>query len=213
MTLYAQDLWEVNDRLSLSAGLRLDDYSQSIRNNRTGAVGEAADTPFDYRFAARYRLTDNLTAHASYGRSFVLNSGTGRDGAGFAPEKGQGSEIGLAGAWDGLDLAATVFDIEKSNILTTDPVDSNYLAPVGKLTTRGIELDGSLKIDDAWQVVANYSLDRRQGRRQPVRQRRRAERARTFRLAVRHRPFPHRPRHGLVGDGGRGLCRRPRRRP
>ena len=120
-------------------------------------MGEAADTPFDYRFAARYRLTDNLTAHASYGRSFVLNSGTGRDGAGFAPEKGQGSEIGLAGAWDGLDLAATVFDIEKSNILTTDPVDSNYLAPVGKLTTRGIELDGSLKIDDAWQVVANYS--------------------------------------------------------
>ncbi len=157
VTLYAQDLWEVNDRLSLSAGLRLDDYSQSIRNNRTGAVGEAADTPFDYRFAARYRLTDNLTAHASYGRSFVLNSGTGRDGAGFAPEKGQGSEIGLAGAWDGLDLAATVFDIEKSDILTTDPVDSNYLAPVGKLTTRGIELDGSLKIDDAWQVVANYS--------------------------------------------------------
>ncbi|WP_292020231.1 TonB-dependent receptor, partial [Brevundimonas sp. UBA875] len=157
VTLYAQDLWEVNDRLSLSAGLRLDDYSQRIRNNRTGAVGEAADTPFDYRFAARYRLTDNVTAHASYGRSFVLNSGTGRDGAGFAPEKGQGSEIGLAGAWDGLDLAATVFDIEKSNILTTDPVDSNYLAPVGKLTTRGIELDGSLKIDDAWQVVANYS--------------------------------------------------------
>jgi outer membrane receptor protein involved in Fe transport len=34
VTLYAQDLWEVNDRLSLSAGLRLDDYSQSLRNNR-----------------------------------------------------------------------------------------------------------------------------------------------------------------------------------
>nr|WP_316629026.1 TonB-dependent siderophore receptor [uncultured Brevundimonas sp.] len=157
VTLYAQDLWEVNDRLSLSAGLRLDDYDQRIRNNRTGAVGQASDTPFDYRFAARYRLTDNLTAHASYGRSFVLNSGTGRDGAGFAPEKGQGYEIGLAGAWDGLDLAATVFDIKKSDILTTDPVDSNYLAPVGKLTTRGIELDGSLRLHDAWQVVANYS--------------------------------------------------------
>ncbi|TFW12811.1 TonB-dependent siderophore receptor [Brevundimonas intermedia] len=156
VTLYAQDLWEVNDRLSLLAGLRLDDYDQTIRNNRTGAVGEASDTPLKYRFAARYRLTDNLTAHASYGQSFVLNSGTGRDGSGFAPEDGQGYEIGLAGAWDGLDLAATVFDIEKSNILTTDPVDPNFLAPVGKLTTRGIELDGSFRIDDAWQVVANY---------------------------------------------------------
>jgi iron complex outermembrane receptor protein len=156
VTVYAQDLWEVTDRLSLSAGLRFDDYSQRIQNNRTGAVGEASDTPIDYRFAARYRLTDALTAHASYGRSFVLNSGTGRDGSGFTPEEGQGSEIGLAGAWDGLDLAATVFDIEKTNILTTDPVDPNYLAPVGKLTTRGIELDGSLRIDEAWQVVANY---------------------------------------------------------
>lgn len=157
VTVYAQDLWEITDRLTLSAGLRFDDYTQRIRNNRTGAVGEAGDTPIDYRFAARYRLTDNLTAHASYGRSFVLNSGTGRNGSGFAPEEGQGYEVGLAGAWDGLDMAATVFDIEKSNILTTDPVDSNYLAPVGKLTARGIELDGALRIDEAWQVVANYA--------------------------------------------------------
>lgn len=157
VTLYAQDLWEVNDRLSLLAGLRYDDYRQTIRNNRTGAVGENTDAPIDYRIAARYRLTDAITAHASYGRSFVLNSGTGRDGSGFAPEEGQGYEIGLSGAWEGLDLAATVFDIEKNNILTNDPVDPNYLAPVGRLTTRGVELDGSLRIGETWQVVANYA--------------------------------------------------------
>ncbi|WP_295245866.1 TonB-dependent siderophore receptor [uncultured Brevundimonas sp.] len=156
VTVYAQDLWELNDRLSLLAGLRFDDYSQTIDNRLRNIVGEAADRPVDYRFAARYRLTSYLTAHASYGRSFVLNSGIDRDDMGFAPEEGQGYEIGLAGTWDGLDLAATVFDIEKSNILTTDPVDPNFLAPVGKLTSRGIELDGALKIDDAWQVVANY---------------------------------------------------------
>lgn len=157
VTLYAQDLWEVNDRLSLLAGLRYDDYRQTIRNNRTGAVGENADAPVDYRIAARYRLTDAVTVHASYGRSFVLNSGTGRDSSGFAPETGQGYEVGLSGAWEGLDLAATVFDIEKTNILTNDPVDPNYLAPVGRLTTRGIELDGSVRIGEAWQVVANYA--------------------------------------------------------
>ena len=157
VTLYAQDLWEVNDRLSLLAGVRYDDYSQTIRNNRTGAVGENKDDPVDYRLAARYRLTGALTAHASLGRSFVLNSGTGRDGAGFAPEKGEGYEVGLSGAWDAIDVAATVFDIEKTNILTNDPVDPNYLAPVGRLTTRGVELDGSVRIGEAWQVVANYA--------------------------------------------------------
>ena len=156
VTVYTQDLWEVTDRLSLLAGVRHDDYRQTIRNNRTGAVGENADDPFDYRFAARYRLTEALTAHASYGQSFVLNSGTGRSGTGFAPEDGKGYEVGLSGAWDGINVAATAFDIEKTNILTNDPVDPNYLAPVGKLTTRGIELDGSVRLA-SWQVVANYA--------------------------------------------------------
>lgn len=157
VTVYAQDLWEATDRLSLLVGVRYDNYSQTIRNNLAGTIGESADTPVDYRVAARYRLSDALTAHASYGQSFVLNSGTGRDDAGFAPEVGKGYEFGLSGAWDGLDLAATVFDIEKTNILTNDPVDSNYLAPAGRLTTRGIELDGSARIGNAWQVIANYA--------------------------------------------------------
>jgi len=157
VTFYAQDMWDITERLSLSAGLRYDHYKQTILNNRTGDVGSHDDAPVDYRLAARYRLKDYLTLHASYGQSFVLNSGTGRNGSGFAPEEGKGYELGLAGAWDNLDLAVTLFDIEKTNILTNDPVDPNYLAPVGRLTTRGIELDGSFRLDNRWQVVTNYA--------------------------------------------------------
>jgi iron complex outermembrane receptor protein len=157
VTVYAEDLWEVTDRLSLNAGIRYDDYSQTIRNNRTGAVGETADSPLDYHVGGRYQLTESLALHAGFGRSFVLNSGTGRDGQGFAPETGEGWELGLSGAWDGVDLAATLFDIEKTDILTNDPVDPNYLATVGRLTTRGIELDGSVRLGEAWQVIANYA--------------------------------------------------------
>ena len=158
VTVYAEDLWEVTDRLSLSAGLRYDDYRQTIRNNRTGAVGEAADSPVNSHLGARYQLTDAIAAHAGFGRSFVLNSGTGRDGQGFAPETGEGWELGLSGVWDGLDLAVTVFDIEKTDILTTDPVDPNYLAPVGRLTTRGVELDAAVRLGEAWQIIGNYAF-------------------------------------------------------
>jgi len=159
-TLYAQDLWAVSDRLSLLAGLRADTYRQKIRNHRTGAVGETKDQPVDYRLAARYRLTDAWTAHASYGRSFLLNSGTGRNGQGFAPERGKGWELGVAGAWPGVDLAVTAFDIDKRNILANDPVDASFLAPVGKLTSRGVELDGAFDVTDAWKVVVNYAWTR-----------------------------------------------------
>ena len=157
LTLYVEDLWEVNDRLSLTAGVRHDRYRQTIRNNRTGAIGETRDQPIDYRLGGRYQLSDHWTAHAGFGRSFVLNSGTGRDTQGFAPEQGEGYELGLSGAWDGIDISLTVFDIDKANILTSDPVDPNFLAPVGNLTTRGIELDGSFQIGEAWRVIATYA--------------------------------------------------------
>lgn len=157
LALYVQDLWEVTDRLSLLAGVRYDDYRQTIRNNLRSTTGEASDQPVDYRVGARYRLTDHWAAHASYGESFVLNSGTDSNGDGFAPETGKGYELGLSGAWEGIDVAATLFDIEKTNILTTDPADSNYLAPVGRLTSRGLELDGAIELGVAWRVVANYA--------------------------------------------------------
>lgn len=156
-TLYAQDLWQATPRLSLLAGVRVDDYRQTVRNNRTGAVGRGEGSPVDYRLGARYQLTDALVAHASWGRSFLLNSGTGRTGQGFAPERGEGWELGLSGRWPGGDLGIALFDIEKRNILANDPVDASFLAPVGQLTSRGVEFDGSFEVSAAWRVVVNYA--------------------------------------------------------
>ena len=156
-TVYVEDLWEVTDRLSLTGGLRYDDYVQKIRNRRTGVAGKATGQPVDYRLAARYRLTDAWALHASYGRSFVLNSGLGRTGAGFAPERGKGGELGVSGHWKGVDLGITAFDITKRNILANDPIDANYLAPIGRLKSRGVEGDLSAELTDAWRVVVNYA--------------------------------------------------------
>jgi len=159
-TVYVEDLWEVTDRLSLTGGLRYDDYVQKIRNRRTGIAGKATGQPLDYRLAGRYRLTDAWSLHASYGRSFVLNSGLGRTGAGFAPERGKGGELGLSGHWKGVDLGIAAFDITKQNILANDPVDSNYLIPIGQLKSRGLEGDLSANLTDTWRVVANYAYTR-----------------------------------------------------
>lgn len=123
---------------------------------RAVRVPASRDTPVEYRLGVRYQLTDRLAALAGYGRSFVLTSGTGRDGSGFAAERGDGYELGVSSAWSGVDLALTVFDIVKTDILTNDLMDPNFLAPVGRLTTRGVEFDGSLRRGDS-QVVANYA--------------------------------------------------------
>ncbi|MET3724040.1 TonB-dependent siderophore receptor [Sphingomonas trueperi] len=156
-TAYLQDLWEVTDRLTLSGAVRYDPYRQRIANNRTGAVGRAVDDPVHFRVGAQYRLDPRFALHANWGENFVLNSGTGRDGSGFAPETGKGYELGASARLPGIDLSASWFSIEKHNILTNDPVDPNFNAPVGRLRSHGIELDGSARLGRHWQLVANYA--------------------------------------------------------
>ena len=159
VTFYAQDLWEVTDRLTLVGGVRLDSYKQELLKNLTGAVSVAEDKPLNFRLGARYALTDAVSIHGNWGESFQLNSGSGASGAAFAPEEGRGWEIGFSGRWDGLDVGVTAFDIEKSNVLTTDPNDANFLAPVGALRSRGVEFDASLRLGQRWQAVANFILN------------------------------------------------------
>lgn len=156
-TLYVQDMWDVTDRLTLVGGARIDAYRQRIVNNNTGSTGRNIAEPVNFRVGGRYRVTDAIAVHANWGENFSLNTGTDRNGAGFGPETGRGYEVGIAANLPGIDLAATWFDIRKQDILTTDPVDPNYLAPVGNLVSRGIELDASLRMGNRWQVVANYA--------------------------------------------------------
>lgn len=156
-TAYLQDLWEVTDRLTLSGAVRYDPYRQRIANHRTGAVGRAVDDPVHFRVGAQYRIDPRFALHANWGENFVLNSGTGRDGSGFAPETGKGYELGASARLPGVDLSASWFSIEKRNILTNDPVDPNFNAPVGRLRSHGIELDGSARLGRHWQLVANYA--------------------------------------------------------
>ncbi|MXP42058.1 TonB-dependent siderophore receptor [Altererythrobacter soli] len=156
-TIYLQDMWTVSERLTLSGGVRIDAYRQDIENLLTNTTGRAVGEPVRFRIGGRYELSDIFAVHANWGESYLLNSGIGRNGDGFAPENGYGYELGATASWPGIDIALTWFDIEKQNILTTDPVDPNYLAPVGNLRSRGIEFDASLRIAQRWQLVANYA--------------------------------------------------------
>lgn len=157
LTLYAQDMWELTPRLTLNGGLRYDSWTQRYDNRRTGIVSRVTHHPLDGRLAARYQLTDAVAVHASWGESYRANSSTGRDGNPFAPERGHGWETGVAGRWRGLDATVTYFDIAKRNILATDPQDANFLSPVGRLTSRGIEADVAAALPYGWRLVGNYA--------------------------------------------------------
>ena len=156
-TVYVQDMWSVTDRLTVLGGLRIDPYRQRLHNRLTGLTGIARDSPVNGRIGARYKIDERIALHANWGESFLLNSGTDRRGEGFGPERGHGYEVGTTFIGNGVDLGVTWFDITKTGILTNDPTDPGFLAPVGKLTSRGIELDASVRVGAQWQVVGNYA--------------------------------------------------------
>ena len=156
-TFYVQDMWDVTDRLTLVGGARIDPYCQEIINNNAGSTSRTVDEPVNFRLGARYQVSEAVAVHANWGENFSLNTGTDRVGQGFPPETGKGYEVGVAAKLPGVDVAATFFDIRTKNILTTDPQNANFLAPVGNLVSRGIELDASARLGRRWQIVANYA--------------------------------------------------------
>lgn len=160
LSIYAQDSWALNERLEVVGGARFDAYRQQLARNLVEATTVATGRPVKFRLGARYTVSDAVAVHANWGESFQLNSGSGAGGVAFAPEQGQGYEIGAAGRWRGVDVGLTWFDIRKRNVLTTDPGDVNFLAPVGSLTSRGIEFDASLRLARRWQAVVNYAWTR-----------------------------------------------------
>lgn len=157
LSFYAQDAWALTNRLDIVGGVRFDAYRQQLARNLVNATTVSKGQPVNFRLGARYAVTDAISVHTNWGQSFQLNSGSGAGGAAFAPERGHGYEIGAAGRWQGVDLGITWFDIKKSNVLTTDPKDANFLAPVGSLTSHGIEFDASLRLASHWQAVVNYA--------------------------------------------------------
>lgn len=160
LSIYAQDSWALNERLEVVGAVRFDAYRQQLTRNLVEATTVATGRPVKFRLGARYAVSDAVAVHANWGESFQLNSGSGAGGVAFAPEQGQGYEIGAAGRWRGVDVGLTWFDIRKRNVLTTDPGDVNFLAPVGSLTSRGIEFDASLRLARRWQAVVNYAWTR-----------------------------------------------------
>ncbi|MEH2183398.1 TonB-dependent siderophore receptor [Nostoc sp.] len=56
-----------------------------------------------------------------------------------------------------LSALLAAYNITKSNVLTTDPVDPNYSIQVGEQRSRGIDLSVTGEILPGWNLTAGYS--------------------------------------------------------
>ena len=164
-SVYVQDQISLGDHIDVVAGLRYDSFDISGTD-----LLPAIDRPFarkDKKISPRlgviFKPQENISLYSSYSQSFLPRSGDQFlsltvSQENLAPEKFTNYEIGAK--WDvqpNLNLTLAVFQLERSNATTPDPINPLASINIGKTRTQGVELAATGKITSLWQVHGGYS--------------------------------------------------------
>lgn len=159
-SIYVQDLITLGSEFSILVGLRHDWIRQTNTNFRNGAVTRQSPSETSPRAAFTWSPSETFSAYASWGRSFRYNQGADAAGGAFPAERGEALEAGVKYAlMDGrLTGTASVFRIDKENVLVNDPANPGFSTPAGEARSQGFEADLNLAIDRNLTLTAVYAL-------------------------------------------------------
>jgi len=157
--IYAQNQARIAERVVLSFGGR-----QSWVDNRfDDRLGDTTTVQKDQAFTSEvgvaYLFDNGVTPYASYAESFTVNVGQTQDGESFVPSEGTQYEMGVKYEptfFPGY-VTAAFFDLRKSNVLTTDPIDPNFSVQTGEVRNRGFELEAKANLDSGLSFTASYT--------------------------------------------------------
>lgn len=160
LALFAQNRFDIDDRLSITAGLRVESYEQERKNRRSTAPATTySNTEVMPGLGATYQVDDSLQVFGSIYRAFAPPLVGSVLGAGATPteaEKSLNLEFGLRGGQGALRYSATVFQMDFSN--QVDPGVSGIRAPnEGSAMHRGLETEISYEFAEGWRVEGNFT--------------------------------------------------------
>ena len=162
---YVQDQISIGDHVMVVAGLRYDSFD--IKGTDFAPV---TDRPFarrDEKISPRLGLIlkpqKNISLYASYSQSFQPRSGNqfltlSTTTQNLAPEKFTSYELGAK--WDireGLSVNAALFQLDRTNATTPDPVNLAISTNIGATRVKGGELSVAGQVTNAWQISGGYA--------------------------------------------------------
>ncbi|WP_105636730.1 ferrichrome porin FhuA [Cronobacter dublinensis] len=163
--IYIQDQAEW-DKWVFTLGGRYDWSQQgtTVRANSTMPVAgsiERNDHQFTWRGGVNYLFDNGISPYVSYSQSFEPNAfdlySTPR--MAFAPSKGEQYEAGVKYVPKDMPIVITgaVYQLTKTNTLTTDPNDATQQVPSGEVRSRGVELEAKAALNANINVTASYT--------------------------------------------------------
>jgi iron complex outermembrane receptor protein len=156
---YVQDQMKLgNFTLVLSGRNDWVETTQTARD--TGATAASRD---DSRFSGRagliYNFDSGIAPYVSYATSYNPIIGLNAQNQLFVPETGRQAEIGVKIAPKGFDgyFTASVFDLKRQNVATTDPVFTTLQNQTGEVTSRGIELEAVANVTQELKLIGAFT--------------------------------------------------------
>lgn len=158
--LYLQDQIALTDRLTVVAGGRHDWISTVTDNHLTSRESSANDSAFTGKLGLVYEFPVGIAPYVSYSESFRPTLESNKAGIAFAPEEGRQYEAGVKFQPPGHDSQVTlaVFDLTKSNVVTTHPTDSTDKVQTGEIRAQGFEASAVGKVTEEFSVIGSFTV-------------------------------------------------------
>ena len=157
--LYVQDQIDLSARWKALLGLRHDSYEQTVVNLRTALSNTQSLSETSPRIGLVYQPLPNVAVYANAARGFRPNSGISLENTAFPAESSRSYEIGakLDSAGGKASATLALYKIAKTNVLTTNPVNTDYAISAGEVGSKGVELDVSGEIMRNLRLSAAYA--------------------------------------------------------
>lgn len=155
--LYAQDQLDLGAQWKALVGVRHDTYTQDVTNNRLNTSNRQSLSATSPRAGLVYQPSKMWSLYASAARGFRPNSGISIDNQAFPAEHSRAYELGAKLETGKLTGTVAVYDIRKSNVLTTNPANTDFAIAAGEVGSRGLELDVSGEVARGLRVSGAYA--------------------------------------------------------
>ena len=156
---YAHDQVDFGANWKLHAGVRYDDFRQSLLDRIAHATSHQSVTAVSPDVGLVFSPIEAIELYASYGKGFRPNTGQDAHGVAFLPEITKSYETGVkfktSGGW--LNGTADVFKTKKTNVLTTDPANPGFSLAAGAAESRGVELDLNGRLPAKFSYRLSYA--------------------------------------------------------
>ncbi|NMF66589.1 hypothetical protein DP113_20020 [Brasilonema octagenarum UFV-E1] len=129
--------------------------SRDLQNNTEENFSSDAFSP---RVGIVYQPIPAISLYANYSRAFIPNTGTAFGGGSFEPQRGTSYEVGIKGDISNrLSATLAYYDLTRSNVLTTHPVNPDFSIQTGEQRSKGVELSIAGEILPGWNIIAGYA--------------------------------------------------------